>query len=206
MTDKPANTQYPIHELLQKRWSPRAFSSQSISPQTLCSLLEAARWSASCFNEQPWFFIVTTQAQPEPYQKLLACLADANQAWANQAPVLMLSVAKLQFAHNNKDNRHALHDVGAAVASLSVQATAMGLFVHQMAGFDVNKAIETFAIPATHTPVAAIAIGYPGNLLTLPPDQRERELAPRTRKPLSDFVFGETWGNPAPDIIANKEG
>ncbi|HEY9824726.1 MAG TPA: nitroreductase family protein [Stenomitos sp.] len=203
MTDKPANTQYPIHELLQKRWSPRAFSAQPISPQTLCSLLEAARWSASSFNEQPWFFIVATQSQPEPYQKLLACLAEANQAWANQAPVLMLSVAKLQFAHNNKENRHAFHDVGAAVASLSVQATAMGLFVHQMAGFDVNKAIEAFAIPATHTPVAAIAIGYPGNLLALPSDQRERELAPRTRKPLSEFVFSETWGNPSPDIFAN---
>lgn len=198
LLEKPALAQYPIHDLLRKRWSPRAFSSQSVSPAQLAGLLEAGRWAASCFNEQPWFFLVATKDHPQEFARLLDCLVEANQAWARQAPVLMLSVAKLTFDQNGQPNRHALHDVGQAAANLAVQATAMGLVVHQMAGFDMDKARTTFEIPDGYEPVAALAVGYQGDPAALPPKLREREEAPRTRKPLRDFVFSGRWGTPSP--------
>lgn len=196
--EKPAETQYPIHELLRRRWSPRAFSSRRVEPETLRTLLEAARWAPSSYNEQPWSFIVALRDSPADYQHLLACLVEGNRAWAHTAPVLMLSVAKLNFERNQKPNRHAFHDVGLAVENLIVQATALGLFVHQMAGFDVEKAREAFAIPAGHEAAAAIALGYAGDPDSLPEKLRERELAPRTRRPLEQFVFSSRWGEASP--------
>jgi nitroreductase len=198
LLEKPALAQYPIHDLLRRRWSPRAFSSQSVSPAQLASLLEAARWAASCFNQQPWFFVVATRDHPQDFSRLLDCLVESNQAWARQAPVLMLSVAKLTFDQNGHANRHALHDVGQAAANLTVQATAMGLVVHQMAGFDTDKARTAFGIPDGYEPVAALAVGYQGDPAALSPKLREREEAPRTRKPLRDFVFSGRWGAPTP--------
>jgi nitroreductase len=192
--DKPAPIDYPIHELLQRRWSPRAFSSAPVEQSVLNQLLEAARWSASCFNEQPWRYIVAPKSHPADYDRLLSCLAPTNQTWAEQAPVLMLAVAKLTFTHNDRANRHAYHDVGAASASLTFQATALGLFVHQMAGFDAEQARTLFQIPEGYDPVAALALGYPGEVSTLPEDLANRERAPRTRNPLSDFVFYGNFG------------
>ncbi|PMB12960.1 nitroreductase [Fischerella thermalis CCMEE 5282] len=191
---KLAKTQYPIHNLLQSRWSPLAFSQQVVEPEKLLSVLEAARWTASSFNEQPWSFIITTKKNPTEFDHLLGCLTETNQQWAQDAPVLMLSVAKLRFDRNGKENRHAFHDVGAAVANLVIQATAVGLFVHQMAGFDVEKAREVFGIPDDYEPVTAIAIGYLGDPQKLPENLLQRELAPRTRKPLEKFVFTGNWG------------
>ena len=133
--EKPADNQYPIHELIKQRWSPLAFNIRPVEPEKIASLLEAARWAASCFNEQPWFFIVATQDNAQEYEKLFSCLVEANQTWAKDAPLLMLSVAKLSFTRNNKPNRHALHDLGFAVGNLTLQAQALGLFVHQMGGF-----------------------------------------------------------------------
>ncbi|MBW4564350.1 MAG: nitroreductase family protein [Mojavia pulchra JT2-VF2] len=192
--EKSANSQYPIDPLLQQRWSPLAFSEKRIEPETLSSLFEAARWAASSYNEQPWHFIFATQDNAEEFNRLLSCLAEGNQVWAKNAPVLMISVAKLHFEKNGKENRHAFHDVGAAVCSLTIQATALGLFVHQMAGFDVSKARELYSIPEGYEPVAAIAVGYPGDLQTLPEQYQQRELAPRQRKPQQTFVFTGTWG------------
>lgn len=190
----PAETQYPIHELLQSRWSPRAFSDQSIETEMLNSTLEAARWAPSSFNEQPWCFIVATKQNLPEFDRLLSCLAEANQAWAKNASVLMLSVAKLHFDRNGKDNRHAFHDVGAAASNLALQATALGLFAHQMAGFDLEKTRETFSIPEGYESVAAIALGYLGDPQTLPEKLRDAELAPRTRKSLETFTFTGKWG------------
>jgi nitroreductase len=188
---------HPIHDLLRKRWSPRAFADRPVEREKLLSLLEAARWAPSSNNEQPWSFIVATRDRPEEFARLLGCLVERNQTWAKAAPVLMLSVAATVFARNGKPNRHALHDVGQSVADLTAQATALGLFVHQMAGFSMDKARETYGIPGTHEPVAAIAVGYLGDPSTLPDDLRERELVLSTRRPVSEFAFEGAWGRPA---------
>jgi nitroreductase len=196
--EKLATSQFPIHELLQHRWSPLAFSSQPVEPEKLASLLEAARWAASSYNEQPWSFIVATQDNSQAFDRLLSCLAEGNQVWAKQAPVLMISVAKLNFENNGVENRHAFHDVGAAEANLAIQATALGLFIHQMAGFDVPKTRELYGIPEGYEPVAAIALGYPGDAETLSGQYHDREFSPRERKPLNSFVFTEKWGQALP--------
>src|SRR6478736_8908287 len=142
--EKLAPADHPIEEILKRRWSPRAFSNRMVGPDKLLSLFEAARWAASSFNEQPWSFILTTKEKPEEHAALLSCLMEKNQQWAHLAPVLMVSVAKLNFAKNGKPNRHAFHDVGLAMGTMLVQATALGLFVHQMAGFSVDKVREAF--------------------------------------------------------------
>ncbi len=195
--DKPAETAFPIHDLLRRRWSPRAYSSRRVEPAHLGSLLEAARWGASCFNQQPWNFVVTTQDEPEFFNQFLNCLVESNRAWAQRAPVLMLSVAKLTFDEGGQPNRHAWHDVGFAMGNLCVQATALGLVVHQMAGFDPVKAREAFQIPDGYEPVAAIALGYQDDPAVLSERLQTKERAPRTRKPLTSFVFGGKWGAPA---------
>ncbi len=195
MIEKPAENQYPIHELIRERWSPRAFAPKMVEPEKLHSLFEAARWAASCFNEQPWNFIVATKENEEEFARVLGCLVEGNVLWAQHAPVLMLSVASLNFARNGKPNRHAFHDVGLAAATLTLQATALGLVVHQMAGFSTAKAREEFAIPDGYEAVAAIALGYQGDPESLPDDLRQKELAPRTRRAADSFVFTGKWGH-----------
>jgi len=195
--DESSIFEYPVHELIAKRKSGRAFSSKPVDAATIGSLLEAARWAASSSNEQPWHFIVTEKEKRSDYDRLLSCLVEFNVQWAQHASVLILSIARLNFASIGKPNRHALHDVGQAAANLALQATALGLISHQMAGFDVQKARDEFVIPEGHEPVAVIAVGYPGDPAGLSDMLRKRELAPRQRKPLQDFVFSRTWGQPA---------
>jgi nitroreductase len=195
--EKPAPTDVPIHDLLKRRWSPRAFADRPVEPETLRRLLEAARWAPSSFNEQPWAFIVATKDRPDEHAKLLGCLIEFNRSWANAAPALMLTVARQNFVKNGQPNRHAFHDVGLAIADLTVQATAEGLLVHQMAGILPDVARTTYGIPSDWEAVAGVAIGYPGDPATLSDALRERELAPRTRKPLNEFVFAGSWGTPA---------
>ena len=196
--EKPAQTDYPIIELLKRRWSPRAFSDRMVEPEKLLSLFEAARWAPSSFNEQPWCFVLATSEKPEEHGQLLSCLAEGNQQWARLAPVLMVSVAKLNFDRTGKPNRHAFHDVGMAMGNLMTQATALGLFVHQMAGFSAEKVSELYHIPAEFEPVAAMAIGYGLDTEDLPAPMREKELGPRSRKPIAGFVFESQWGQTAP--------
>jgi|HubBroStandDraft_1064217.scaffolds.fasta_scaffold00664_14 nitroreductase len=195
--DENRSHEYPVHPLLRERRSFRAFSSRVVEPETLGSLLEAARWAPSCANEQPWSFIVAVKQDKSDFERLLSCLIEFNFQWAQHAPVLILSIARMTFQSNGRPNRHAFHDVGQAIASLTVQATASGLVVHQMAGFDVEKARYEFSIPPDHEPVAVVAVGYPGNSESLPDKLRERELAPRQRKPLADFVFEGGWRHSA---------
>ena len=195
---KLAAAQYPLHELIVRRWSPRAFADRSVEPATLARLLEAARWAASCFNEQPWRYIVATRDNPAEFARMLGCLMEGNQVWAKHAPVLMISVAKLTFAHDGKANRHAFHDLGAASASMTFQATALGLYVHQMGGIFVDKARETYGIPEGFEAVAGIALGYLGDAATLPEALREREKEPSKRQPLEAMVFGGRWGEKLP--------
>jgi len=196
--NKPAVADHPIHDLIRHRWSPRAFADKPIPADVLRSLFEAARWAPSSNNEQPWAFIVATKEDSATHAKLLSTLVEANQVWANNAPVLAIAVAHMAFARNGNPNRTAFYDTGAAVADLTTEATSRGLVIHQMAGFDPRKAVELFSIPKDWEPAAAFVIGYPGDAQTLPSTLRERELAPRTRKPLADFVMSEDWGQPAP--------
>jgi nitroreductase len=195
--EKPADTTYPIEELLKRRWSPRAFADRPVEPEKLLSLWEAARWAASTANQQPWSFIVATKQDEAEYARLLSCLRENNQQWASRAPVLMVSVAKLVFDANGQPNRHAFHDVGLAVANLIMQATALGLGVHQMAGIYPDRVRELYDIPEDFEPVAGIVLGYPGDPASLPDELRQRELAPRTRKPVESFVFQGVWGETA---------
>ena len=197
---KPAPTDISVNELVRNRWSPRAFADKSVAPDVLRSLFEAARWAASSYNDQPWAYIVATKDDPENFAKLLSTLVEFNAGWAKQAPVLAISVARRHMQHDKNPNRHAFHDVGAASAQLVAEATSRGLGVHQMAGLDPEKARQVFGIPQDWDAVAAIAIGYPGDPQSLPDALRERELAPRTRKPLREFVMSGTWGHTAPFI------
>jgi len=196
--EKPAPTEHPVEEILRRRWSPRAFADRKVEANKLRSLFEAARWAPSSFNEQPWSFIVATKDQPEEYAQLLSCLVEKNQQWARLAPVLMVSVAKLKFEKTGKPNRHAFHDVGLAMGSMLIEATALGLFVHQMAGFSAEKVREKYGVPPDFEPVAAIAIGYPADPEVLPESFREQEIGPRRRKPISSFVFEGEWGVTSP--------
>jgi nitroreductase len=159
----------------------------------IVGLLEAARWAASSRNAQPWNFLVATRDDPDEYARMLACLSERNQRWASRAPVLMITVATVEEA-DGRHNRFAWHDVGLAVGNLSIQAMACGLHLRQMGGFSADTARETYAIPATHEPVTALAIGYPAAAAVLPDDLRERELSPRERKPLEEITFSGSWG------------
>ena len=196
--EKPAQTAYPIEDVISRRWSPRAFEERAVEPDKLKRLFEAARWAPSSNNEQPWRFLVATRDNESEYEKLFGCLSEGNAKWVFRAPVLMLSVASLLFEDNGKPNRHALHDTGMAVENLVLQATALGLQAHQMAGYDMDKARRECQIPTGFEPVAMIAIGYPGDPSVLPDYLRERELKPRDRQPIVDFVFSAGWGRPSP--------
>jgi len=187
---------YPINHLLSERWSPYAFSDRPVSEIDLGSLFEAARWAASSYNEQPWTYFVATHKNPGEFERLLSCLEPANQAWAKAAPVLVLGVVTLRFAKNDRENRAATHDLGLASANLVVEATARGLSVHQMIGILPDQARTLYQIPSQAEAWTAMAIGYRMSTADLPEGLRARDLAPRERKPASQFVFDGSWGQP----------
>ena len=184
-----ANTAHPIHDLIANRWSPVCLDNDTpVEKQKVDSLLEAARWAPSSYNAQPWSYIVGYKGD-EKHAQLGACLTEGN-SWAKEAPVLMLSIANKIFPHNGKENRHYLHDVGAASAMMTIEATNLDLAMHQMAGFDLDKARETFAIPDTQEPGSMIAIShYATDSSTCPQALQDRDAAPRQRKDFSEMTF-----------------
>jgi len=188
----------PIHEIIASRWSPRAIDpDRPVSRDQITALLEAARWAPSCFGDEPWRFLVFDRASaPEDWDRAFACLAEGNQAWVRNAPLLLAAVAGSHFRHNGKPNRWAQYDTGAASENLCLQAVALGLVAHQMGGFDGGRLAETFGIPDEYTPMAMIAIGHPGNPDALPEPLREKELAPRQRQPLGEIAFAGLWSTP----------
>lgn len=196
--EKLAKTDSPIHELLARRWSPRAFDERPIEPEPLRCLFEAARWAPSSSNEQPWRFVVATKADQAAYDRLLACLLEGNRKWAYRAPALILSVAHMNFEDDGRPNRHAFHDTGMAVENLLLQASSLGLVGHPMAGFDIERARAELKIPSGYEPVAMIAVGYPGDPTVLPDYLQQREVALRERKSLPDIAYGGQWGDPFP--------
>ena len=198
MNRKTASTDYPIHELLTARWSPYAFEDRSVEDSDIRSLFEAARWAPSSYNEQPWSYIVARREEPEEFNKLLSCLVEGNQEWAKAAPVLVLCVVTLRFTRNNKENRAAVHDLGLAAENLVLEATSRGLSVHQMIGIEPEKAREIYNIPEGSEAWTAMAIGYRGEPTNLPEGLKGRDLTPRTRKRLAEFVFVARWGKASP--------
>jgi len=198
LTDiKKPDTQAPLTDLLAKRWSPRAFADTPIARDVLVSVLEAARWSPSSSNEQPWRFIVGQKGDPV-HDKLVNVLMAGNQSWAKRAPVLMLAITRTTREKNDKPNAHARHDVGGALAHLTIQAASHDIYVHQMGGFVADKATDVFDIPEPFEPVTAVALGYLGDADTLEDAKKESEIAERHRKPLSELVFTDTWGETNP--------
>jgi nitroreductase len=191
---KEADLEYPVINPVADRWSPYGFSEEPVSTDDLRSLLEAARWAPSSYNEQPWRYIVATRSNTQQYDAVLSCLAEPNQQWAKAAAVLMLGVISRQFEKNGKPNKAAEHDLGLASANLSAEATQRGLFVHQMIGIDPEKAREVFAIPEGYEALTGLAVGHRADPDTLPDALRERDEAPRQRKAQSEFVFGGKFG------------
>ncbi len=184
---------HPVHHLIHNRWSPVVFSDAPVEEEKLLSLFEAARWAPSCYNEQPWTFVIGVKGE-EGHEKILSCLVEKNQEWAKDAPVLGLSVAREYFERNDKPNREYMHDVGLAMGQLCIQAVDLELSVHQMAGFRKDQAQEVLGIPDRHQPCAAFAIGYMANPKDGPDPLRERDETIGTRKPLKDFLFRNSWG------------
>lgn len=196
MKHKEAQTQAPINSHIRKRWSPRAFLAEAPPLDKLFTMLEAARWAPSCFNEQPWRFILGVKSRGDSYHKIFDSLVEFNQEWARHAPVLLLAVARTHFSTNDKPNDHHAYDTGAAMSLLSVQAAEFDIYVHQMAGFDRDKARENFAIPEGFLPVAAAAIGYRGEPQILNEKQQRGEAKTRERKGWGETCFEGTWGTP----------
>lgn len=194
MSQHRSDAESDIHPIIAGRWSPRAFDQdRSVETEKLTACLEAARWSSSCFGDQPWRFIVAERASNlNGWQQMLATLAEKNQLWAQHAPVLILACAANYFSQNGKPNRWGQYDTGQSMMALALQASSTGLITHSMGGFDSTAAATTFSIPEEFTPMSVTAIGYPGDIETLDESFRAIEATPRKRKPISEIAF-TTW-------------
>jgi nitroreductase len=196
MLEKPASTSRPIHDLFVRRWSTRAFDiKRPVTREQLQSLIEAGRWAPSCNGDEPWRYLIWDRGRdPEGFQKAFDCLSENNKKWVKNVPLLMLSCAGSIFGATGKPNRWTQHDTGAASVCMALQAVAIGLAVHQMGGFDAEKARAAFGIPAEYTPMAMIAIGYQAEPDVLDEETRKKELTPRARKALAEKFFEGGWG------------
>ena len=190
---KRADTNYPVHELIQNRWSPRAFSDEPVDTELLNQLFEAARWAPSSYNEQPWRFIVAQQEDENAFKKLSQVMNDFNRGWAADAPVLVLGLAKKHFDLDGRTNKHAAHDLGQAIANLTFEATRHDLYVHQMAGILPDKARELYDISDDFKPMTMFSIGYKAAPETLDGKLKKQETSPRSRKELEEIVFDGEW-------------
>ena len=180
-------------DLLTGRWSPRAFAPRAIDAADLATLFEAARWAPSCYNGQPWHFVLARRGDAA-HEALFPTLMGANQAWAATAPLLVLNVVNKNFSHNGKPNGWSWYDLGLAVGNLLAQATHLGILAHQMAGFDAQQAHARLGLPADCDAVAVMALGYLGDPATLPSGVEEKSRDARERKPLPTFVHDGAWG------------
>ncbi len=195
---KHAQPDHPILEVLSQRWSPYFYNPQPIERTRLIQCLEAARWAASSYNEQPWSFIVALREDEADFEQMLSCLVEANQAWARRASVLMITVIQKHFSKNGKPNRVAEHDLGLSMGNFCAQATALDLHVHQMAGVNLARARQVYQIPDTHEPFTAAAIGYAAQAAGSQDELAQRDQSPRTRKPLPEIVFADQFGQTSP--------
>ena len=197
--EKEAKTASPINNLARKRWSPRAFLDKPVEHEKLVSLFEAARWSASGGNEQPWRFIVGIRPD-DTWQKIFSTLDDGNQEWNQTMPVLIMAIGNKISSWDGDISPVYQYDTGQSVAHLSIEAMNQGLHVHQMGGFSGEKACELFDIPGTFHPIAVISVGYIGDPDILPDKLKQRELLERKRKDLKEIIFSGKFGNASPII------
>ena len=182
--------------VILQRWSPRSFADRDVNPADLQTIFDAVRWTASSYNEQPWRYFVGVRGS-ETYDKIFKSLGEFNQQWAKTAPVLALNAASTKFSHTGSPNPVALYDLGASAATLCYQAAAVGLFTHQMAGYDRDVARKLFNLPDDFIFGAAIALGYQGEPAALEnPQMISQEVSPRQRKALNEFVLAG-WNEPA---------
>jgi nitroreductase len=195
--EKDARPDHPIQPVLARRWSPYVFADTEVSPTDICAILEAARWAPSSYNEQPWRYLLARRSDPQRFEKLLSCLVEANQAWAKHVPVLLVGVAMLTFSRNGKPNKAALHDLGLASGNICVEATARGLFVHQMIGILPERVRELYRLPDGSEALTALALGHLGAGNGVDEALRTRDRTPRSRRPLAAFVFEDAWDTPA---------
>jgi len=193
---------HPVIDAIPRRWSPYGYDQdRDVEPEQVRIVFEAARWAPSSFNEQPWRYIVARKSDDEAtWSRILGCLVEANREWARNAPVLALGVTRLRFSKNDKDNRVARHDLGIASGYLALQAAAIGLQAHQMAGIDQEGAKAEFGVPDPFEVVTAVALGHPAALEDLSKEIRDRDEERKGRSPLGAFVFGGTWGT-ASDLV-----
>ncbi len=196
--EKPAKALHPIHEVISRRWSPRALdASKPVSRRDLLSLLEAARWAPSCFGDEPWRYIIFDRFEDEAsWQKACECMVPGNQIWAKNAPILMISLADTLFEFNDSPNRFGQYDTGAASENLVLQAASLGLAAHQMGGYDPEKARASFSIPERYVCMSMIAVGHPASHEILDESLKEKEIAERARKPMESRFFEGGWGRP----------
>jgi nitroreductase len=190
---KTAKTEHPINELIARRWSARAFSTKPVEKSKLASILEAARWAPSSRNEQPWRYIIFTNDNPEKLKVAQSVLLEAN-SYAKRAPILICAIAKKTYSEGGKYNRLHFHDLGAANENMFLEAFNQGLIMHEMGGFDVQRAIEVFSIPEDFEVGIMIAIGYQDRHHILPERLRDKAFAPRERRSLSEIAFVEELG------------
>jgi len=195
MLSKEAPTEIAIHELIRQRWSPRAFAPTPVAGEKLHRIFEAARWAPSSSNLQPWLFIVGFSGD-DTYKAIYSSLVEFNQLWASTAPVLLISVGK-ETNIKGEPNGSYKYDVGQAMAILSMQAMAEGIFVHQMGGIDKDMAARLLGVPVDYKVLTAMALGYPGDPEILHENLKRLEYAPRKRKPLDEFVFTGKFGEKA---------
>lgn len=194
---KTARVDHEILDVIRERWSPRAFdAARAVAREDLLRLFEAARWAPSSLNEQPWRFVVAErEGVPAAFDALAGSLTGRNPLWARAAPVLVLAAVRMTLERDQSANQHAWYDAGQAVAFLTLQATSLGLGVRQMEGFDREAVRTACAVPAPFEPAVLMAVGYPGDPDSLTYEKhRQAELAPRSRRPIGEFVFGGTWG------------
>jgi nitroreductase len=199
MIKKPAKTSVPIHDLIADRWSGRAFKTDAISREQILAMVEAAHWAPSCFNDQPWRFLVWDRSHDaEAWQNAFGCLSEGNREWVADAPVLLLACSDTEFSKRpGRANRWGQHDAGMASQNLHLQAVALGLMTHPMAGYDQDKTREIFAIPERFELLAMIAVGHPiDSADDLDEKSRERELEPRERESLGSRIFDSHWDKP----------
>ncbi len=188
-----------ISMLLKKRWSPRAFDDRPVEPQKLRNIMEAARWSPSASNIQPWVFFLGIKGD-DTYNKIYQSLVEFNQMWSKFAPVLIMNCGKITSSDGSLNGTWQ-YDTGQSVAHLSFQAMEEGLYVHQMSGFDPMKAAELFALPEDFQAISVTALGYIGDPAILHPRMQKSELDERERKEMDTFVFSDEFGRISDIII-----
>lgn len=181
---------YNIMTEIRERWSSRAFRDLEVKEEDLMAILEAASYAPSCFNEQPWRFILASTS--EELKTMRSLLVDSNYVWAKNAPVLIAIIAKKNFDYNNNLNRWHQFDAGTAWGYLSLEAWRRGYLTHAMGGFRKGEALKQLNIPEDYELITIVALGVYGNKENLPEELQLKDI-PNERKPLEELIYRGTF-------------